>query len=71
MSAAEIGELNCDSSRLRFLAGTRISWSCEKLPIKFIPALLRSAMQSMANRTLARAAARKAGVPVTPVAMER
>ena len=66
MSAAEIGDVDAIHPGYGFLAeNAHFAEVCESCNIKFIgpPA---QAMQAMGDKNAARAAARKAGVPVTP-----
>jgi len=66
MSAAEIGDVDAIHPGYGFLAeNPHFVEVCESCNIKFIGPSAR-AMQSMGDKNAARAAARKAGVPVTP-----
>src|ERR1700758_1622798 len=66
MRAAEIGDVDAIHPGYGFLAeNPHFAEVCESCNIKFIGPSSR-AMQSMGNKNAARAAARKAGVPVTP-----
>src|SRR6059036_3790651 len=66
MSAAEIGDVDAIHPGYGFLAeNPHFVEVCESCKIKFIGPSSR-AMQSMGDKNAARAAARKAGVPVTP-----
>ena len=66
MSAAEIGDVDAIHPGYGFLAeNPHFVEVCESCNIKFIGPSSR-AMQSMGDKNAARAAARKAGVPVTP-----
>src|SRR5256714_12077527 len=66
MSAAEIGDVDAIHPGYGFLAeNPHFAEVCESCNIKFIGPSSR-AMQSMGDKNAARAAARKAGVPVTP-----
>ena len=66
MSAAEVGDVDAIHPGYGFLAeNAHFAEVCESCKIKFIgpPA---TAMHAMGDKNSARAAARKAGVPVTP-----
>src|SRR5438874_4798924 len=66
MSAAEIGDVDAIHPGYGFLAeNPHFVEVCESCNIKFIGPSSR-AMQSMGDKNAARAAARKAGVPITP-----
>ncbi|HJY54524.1 MAG TPA: acetyl-CoA carboxylase biotin carboxylase subunit [Candidatus Udaeobacter sp.] len=66
MSAAEIGDVDAIHPGYGFLAeNPHFVEVCESCNIKFIGPSSR-AMQAMGDKNAARAAARKAGVPVTP-----
>src|ERR1700757_4511205 len=66
MSAAEIGDVDAIHPGYGFLAeNPHFVEVCESCNIKFIGPSSR-AMQSMGDKNAARAAARKAGIPVTP-----
>src|SRR6476661_7486623 len=66
MSAAEVGDVDAIHPGYGFLAeNAHFAEVCESCKIKFIgpPS---AAMRAMGDKNAARAAARKAGVPVTP-----
>ena len=66
MSAAEIGDVDAIHPGYGFLAeNPHFAEVCESCNIKFIGPSSQ-AMQAMGDKNAARAAARKAGVPVTP-----
>ncbi|PYJ74028.1 MAG: acetyl-CoA carboxylase biotin carboxylase subunit, partial [Verrucomicrobia bacterium] len=66
MSAAEIGDVDAIHPGYGFLAeNPHFAEVCESCNIKFIGPSSR-AMQAMGDKNVARAFARKAGVPVTP-----
>src|SRR5437764_10166818 len=66
MSAAEIGDVDAIHPGYGFLAeNPHFAEVCESCNIKFIGPSSR-AMQAMGDKNIARAFARKAGVPVTP-----
>jgi len=70
MSAAEIGDVDAIHPGYGFLAeNPHFAEVCESCNIKFIGPPSR-AMHAMGDKNTARACARKAGVPVTPGAME-
>jgi acetyl-CoA carboxylase biotin carboxylase subunit len=66
MSAAEVGDVDAIHPGYGFLAeNAHFAEVCESCRIKFIGPTA-SAMRAMGDKNAARAAARKAGVPVTP-----